>query len=103
MGRLYISPKGNRDFDELFDYIAEKDGRPLTAENVTTELSAACQRYADIIAAGSTIGTARPDLGEDCRVFTHKRWVVVFRALGDGIEVLRVFDGSRDYPRSLSE
>ena len=44
------------------------------------------------------MGTARPDLGEDLRVFSHKRYVIVYRALADGIEVLRVVDGARDYP-----
>jgi plasmid stabilization system protein ParE len=45
------------------------------------------------------IGTARPDLGELHRIFTHKRWVIIFRPIAGGIEVLRVLDGSRDYPR----
>jgi plasmid stabilization system protein ParE len=44
------------------------------------------------------MGTARPDLGGDLRVFSHKRYVIVYRALADGIEVLRVVDGARDYP-----
>ncbi|MEX2315742.1 MAG: hypothetical protein WD669_01230 [Pirellulales bacterium] len=38
-------------------------------------------------------------LGESHRVFAHKRWVVVFRPIEGGIEVLRVLDGSREFTR----
>jgi plasmid stabilization system protein ParE len=47
---------------------------------------------------GSVIGTHRPELGENYRVFSHKRWVIIFRASDRGIEVLRVVDGAQDYP-----
>jgi plasmid stabilization system protein ParE len=82
-----------------YDYIARRDRRPSTADKVVTELTQACQSYADAFAAGSSLGTARPDLGEGHRVFTHKRWVVVLRPISGGIEVLRVVDGSRDFMR----
>ena len=44
------------------------------------------------------MGTARPDLGSSYRVFHHKRWVVIYRPIQSGIEILRVVDGARDYP-----
>jgi len=37
------------------------------------------------------------------RVFTHKRWVVVFRPIDNGIEVMRILDGSRDFSRIFGE
>jgi plasmid stabilization system protein ParE len=36
-------------------------------------------------------------------MFTHKRWVIIFRPAPDGIEIMRVLDGSRDFPRLFSE
>ncbi|MBW3600206.1 MAG: type II toxin-antitoxin system RelE/ParE family toxin [Planctomycetes bacterium] len=44
-------------------------------------------------------GQARPDLGEDVRVFSHSRYVVIYRPLDDGIDVLRVFRGEQDFAR----
>jgi plasmid stabilization system protein ParE len=38
-------------------------------------------------------------LGEDVRIFTHGRYVVVYRPLDDGIDMLRVFRGEQDFPR----
>lgn len=102
MSSLQLAPLGRRDIDNIYDYIARRDRRPATADMVVAELMETCKSYADAFAAGSVIGTARSDLGDSHRVFTHKRWVVVFRPIEDGIEVLRVLDGSRDYPRLFS-
>jgi plasmid stabilization system protein ParE len=103
MSNLQLSPHGRRDIDEIYDYIARRDQRPLTADNVVRKLQEACQFYADSIASGFMIGTARSDLGEAYRIFTHKRWVILFRPIHDGIEVLRVVDGSRDFTRTIGK
>jgi plasmid stabilization system protein ParE len=103
MAKLQLSPQSRQDVDGIYDYIGRRDRRPATADKVVTELMRTCQSYADIFAAGSVVGTARPDLGETYRVFTHKRWVVVFRPIGDGIEILRVVDGSRDFARLFGD
>jgi toxin ParE1/3/4 len=99
MSILRLTPQAQQDIDDIYDYIGRRDRRPATADLVVSELTQECQEYADIFARGSIIGTARHDLGESYRVFTHKRWVVVFRSIPDGIEVMRVLDGSRDFTR----
>ena len=103
MSVLDWSFASRQDIDEVYYYIGVRDRRPATADKVIGELRDACHSYADAFAAGSVIGTARSDLGEDFRVFTHKRWVVIFRPIEDGIEVLRVVDGSRDFPRLFGD
>jgi plasmid stabilization system protein ParE len=50
-------------------------------------------------AAGSVLDNSRPDLGDSHRVLSHQFWVTIFRPIAGGIEVLRVLDGSRDYPK----
>lgn len=92
-----------RDIEEIYEWIARRDGRRLTAKKVIRELRQHYDDYANLFAAGAIIGTARDDLGEDYRVFTHKRWVIVFRPAVDGIEIMRALDGSRDYPRLFQE
>lgn len=69
------------------------------AKKVLRELRRECDEYAAVFGSGSVIGTARPDLGRYVRTFAYKRWVILFRPIRGGIEVLRVVDGSRDYPR----
>ena len=97
MPTLAWSTLARQEVDAIYDYIGEHEHRPATADRFVKNLIAACESYATAFAAGSVLGTARPDLGESHRVFSHKRWVIVFRPSDDGIEVLRVVDGSRDY------
>ncbi|HEY4233641.1 MAG TPA: type II toxin-antitoxin system RelE/ParE family toxin [Lacipirellulaceae bacterium] len=99
MPLLNWSPFARKDVDDIYDYIGRRDRRPATADKVVAELSSTCESIAQAFAGGSVIGTARFDLGIAYRAFTHKRWVVIFRPIAGGIEVLRVLDGSRDYPR----
>ena len=98
MAKALWTPEAREDLRAIALYIGRKDRRPATAAKIAREIKAKCDEYATIFATGSVIGTHRPELGENHRVFTHKRWVVVFRATDLGIEVLRLVDGGQDYP-----
>jgi toxin ParE1/3/4 len=87
------------DVEAIYEWIARRDGRRRTAKKNIRELRERCDEYSQAFAAGSVLGTARPDLGDSHRLFAYKRWVIIFRPIVGGIEVLRVLDGSRDYPR----
>jgi toxin ParE1/3/4 len=91
------SPVAETDVEDIYGYIAHRDGRRATAKIVVRGIRQTCDELATAFAGGSVLGSDRPDLGESHRVFSHKRWVIVFRPTDDGIEVLRVVDGSRDY------
>jgi toxin ParE1/3/4 len=97
------APQAKADLHDIYLWIARRDGRRSTARRIVREIRQECNRYANAFAAGSLLGTASSELGESARNFTHKRWVVVFRPVDEGIEVLRVVDGSRDFPRLFGE
>lgn len=85
------------DLEAIYVYIARRDRRLSVAKNVVHKIRDHCNRYANLTAAGHELGTARDDLGDGIRIFSHQRWVVIIRPNVNGIEVLRIFDGSRDY------
>jgi toxin ParE1/3/4 len=93
------TPAAEPDVEDVYSYIAHQDGRRQTAKAVVRRIRQACDELATSFAAGHVLGTARPRFGESHRVFSHKRWVIVFRPIDGGIEVLRVVDGSRDYDK----
>jgi toxin ParE1/3/4 len=74
-------------------YIGEEQHRPSTAAMIMREIGSHC----DYVARAPYTGTARPDLDEGIRITFCKRWVIVFRPSDDGIDVLRIVDGSRDF------
>lgn len=92
-----------KDLQSIYRYIAEQDHRPEGAEKVVRGMRVHCDQYATHFSAGHTLGTARPELGEEVRVVSFQRWVIVFRPHGDGIQVLRIFDGKRDYAKLFKQ
>ena len=74
-------------------YIGRKERRPAVGAKVMREIREKCDHYA----RHPLTGTSRTEFGEGCRLGVHSRWVILYRPTGDGIEVLRIFDGAEDY------
>jgi toxin ParE1/3/4 len=94
MPRLDIDPDASADLDAIYDYIGRARRSPDTADQVLDRIHQACE----LCAAQPGIGELRPDLGPELRILAVGPHVVIYRPLEDGIRVLRVFDGRRDYP-----
>ena len=94
MARAIRTLAAEQDLLDLAHFIAVDQGRPSTAERIIDEIIAKCDFYA----GNSTLGVAASHLGTDHRLFRLKRWVIMYRPIDDGIEVLRIVDGARDYP-----
>ena len=94
MANVVWTPAAQSDLAELAHYIANQDRRPATADRIVDEVVAKC----DFQAIQPLSGVASPQLGEGYRRLVFKRWVIVYRPISDGIEVLRIFDSARDYP-----
>lgn len=94
MPRVEWTDHAERDLEEIAWYVGEVDHRPRAARQNVLEIVEKCSLYA----ASPLMGEARPDLREDCRAFRHKRWVVIYVPISDGLAVVRVVDGARDYP-----
>ena len=76
MPRTEWTPLAERDLEEIAFYIGVQDQRPATGARIVREIKAKCERYAN----AAEMGTAVPELGEDCRYFTHQRWVIIYLA-----------------------
>ena len=86
----------NDDLRSIALQIGVESGRPATAERIIDEIVDCCDRLSDL-APMSKLGTPAPQIGADIRLFSHKRWVVIFRYMEDRALILRIVDGSRDY------
>jgi toxin ParE1/3/4 len=95
MPRVLIDALAEQDVAKIAEYIGETNCSPDAARRLLSLLDFKFQIYA----SQPRSGQARPDLGADVRIFTHGQYVVVYRALDDGIDVLRVFHGAQDFPR----
>jgi plasmid stabilization system protein ParE len=94
VAEAFHSHESARDLEEIAFHIAVTDSRPLTAKRIVEELIAKCDFYAN----SPLVGTAAEELFEGCRHGRHKRWVIFYRERPEGIDVVRIVDGARDYP-----
>jgi len=95
MPRAIRTNAAEHDLGEIAWYIAVHENRPLIAYKNIDEIITKC----DLLASNPLLGTAKPELGDNYRAFTHKRWVIIFRSIEAGIEVMRIVDGSRDFSK----
>ena len=92
------TPTAKRELDEIHDFIGVERQSPRAAANLLREI----HDRANLYASQPEMGTSREDLGEEFQVFSVKAYIIVYRAVQHGIEVLRVVDGRRDYPSLFS-
>jgi len=89
------TPLAEAELEDIVYYIAVEDKRPVRAERIACEI----RDRADQTASTRAIWQRHPDLPPDWFYSMHKRWLIVFQEHANGIEVLRVIDGSRDFTR----
>jgi plasmid stabilization system protein ParE len=91
MPRLVYRPSADDNLEEIFDYFARDT--IARALSFTDELRHQCRRLAGL---PGTLGTPRPRLDRDIRSFTYKGYVILFRYVGDTLEVVNIIEGHRD-------
>lgn len=92
MARIVLSPLARTDLLEIWAYIGADS--PEAADRVIRDIETKFRMLAERPAAGR----ARPDLSRDARSFPAGRYVVIYRVIGDAVQILRVVSGRRDLP-----
>jgi toxin ParE1/3/4 len=85
------------DLLEIWGSVARRS--PEKADRFTEAIDAKCR----LVARFPEMGRSREELAPGVRSTLVERYVVLYRAIDDGIEVLRVVHGSRDLPRLFRE
>ena len=94
MAKLTISPSARQDLLAIFDYIARD--KPIAAANWIDTIEEKCE----LLASAPESGEQCQEYGANIRSSTVGRYVIFYRPVGEGIEVIRVIPGDRDI-RSL--
>ena len=84
------SRKALHDLDDIWDYIARDN--PVMADRVLDKIAAKCE----MLARQPLIGEARPDLVSNLREVPIGNYVIFYRPLSDGIEIVRVLHAARN-------
>jgi toxin ParE1/3/4 len=87
MVRLRFSESAERDLIDIGNFIARDS--PANAARFIAQLEAHCQ----LLAAHPLLGRARGDLAPEMRSLAYGRYVIFYRAMADGAEIVRVMHG----------
>lgn len=90
MARIIRRPRALEDLDAIWLYIAQND---IEAADRVISLF---EEKSQILAHTPLIGRPCPELAPDLRRFPVKSYVIFYRPVSDGIEVVRVLHGARD-------
>lgn len=77
------------DLIDIWLYISQDN--PDAADRLLDDIEATCSR----LAKHPQLGVARPEIGNECRLFPVGRYLILYRIIRNGIEVVRVSHGAR--------
>jgi toxin ParE1/3/4 len=88
---LRLRPEAEADIEAIVLYIAEDN--PSAAVRWHTEILRKCRSLADM----PGIGAARPEIRPDLRTFPVGNYLLLYRQLEGGAEIVRVVHGARQW------
>ncbi len=91
MSRVRLSPRAEADIDAIWRYIANDS--PANADRFLPRLLDACRTT---LATFPESGRRRDELANGLRSFPVGNYVIYYRALDGGVEVVRILHAARD-------
>jgi toxin ParE1/3/4 len=95
LARVRRTARAEQDLIEIWLFIAEAD--PAAADKLLDGLDGTFQR----LARNPRLGPARPDLAPQLRYFPIGNYLVLYRQMRGGVEIVRVVHGARYLPDLL--
>jgi toxin ParE1/3/4 len=92
LARFRRTARAEDDLIEIWLYIARDNQK--RADTLLDKIDQACA----LLAAHPAIGPARPDLAPELRYSTVGRYLILYREIAGGIEVVRIVHGARHLP-----
>jgi toxin ParE1/3/4 len=89
MPKIILSPLAQADIDEIWDHIA-RDSIP-DADRFVDQI----ERRFGLLADNPKLGSRQDALRPRLRRFAHASYLIYYRAIRSGIEVVRVVHGAR--------
>jgi toxin ParE1/3/4 len=93
MGKVRYTRRACRDLLEIWEWIAADS--PSTADRVYDAIEKRCGS----LRQHPKLGRPRPEIEEGVRSLVIERWLAFYRIVEDGVQVVRIIDGARDFSK----
>jgi toxin ParE1/3/4 len=84
------SSRADADLLDIWEFIASDN--PQAADRLLLKIDEQCQ----LLATNSRMGVSRSEIAPEARSWSIGRYLILYRLVPDGIEVVRVIHGARD-------
>jgi toxin ParE1/3/4 len=91
VSEVRFTHQAREDLLGIWLYIAPRNSEAV-ADRIYDGIEEACQ----FLREHRQLGPARPEIAQDARVLIIERWLALYRLTDDGVQVVRIVDGSRD-------
>ncbi|HEU0022447.1 MAG TPA: type II toxin-antitoxin system RelE/ParE family toxin [Dehalococcoidia bacterium] len=91
MSPAIILPSAEADLDEIWLYIAQDS--PRNADRFVARIYRTCHQT---LVSNPRIGRGREELAAGLRSFPLGDYIIFYRSIGGGVEVVRILHGNRD-------
>ena len=92
MSVIHRTAQAEEDLIEIWIYIAQDN--PIAADRVLDDIE---ERF-DALADNPLMGRLRPDIAPELRYFTVGKYLILYRTVPDGAQIVRVIHGASDLP-----
>jgi toxin ParE1/3/4 len=96
MPEIYRTRESQADYEEIWDYIAKDN--PIAADRVIDSVEQKLQA----IAQSPEIGQLCEQYAASLRFLLVGSYLIFYRPVEDGIQLIRVIHGARDLPRQFT-
>ncbi|MCW9679900.1 type II toxin-antitoxin system RelE/ParE family toxin [Dolichospermum planctonicum UHCC 0167] len=97
MNRYVINILASYDLNEIAEYFSQKNLK--AGEKFFQEFNSKCKQLVSFPNSGKSYSEINPDL----RGLPLEGYIIFYRVLDDGIEILRVVSGRRDLPSMFDD
>lgn len=89
MPKIQRTALAETDLIDIWLYVSQDN--PEAADRLLDDIETTCL----LLAKQPQLGVARPEIGNECRIFPVGRYLILNRISPNGIEVVRVSHGAR--------
>jgi toxin ParE1/3/4 len=89
--RVRRTPLAAQDLEDIWFYVAQDD--PDAADRLLDRI----EESAQLLAENPELGPARPDVAPELRYHPVGSYLLLYRIIRNGIELVRVVHGARDW------
>src|SRR5688572_20676747 len=97
MSKIKLKPLAEADLDNIWDFIANDN--PDKAEEILWLIN----EKLHLLAGNHNLGRARLEILQSIRSFPIKSYIVFYRPIKSGIEVIRILHSSQDIISNFSQ